>query len=624
MATAHFTTVSFSFCRTLLVFGLCAAAVLLPIFSLSVAAEEEKRGAFQLFTGKKEAAAPERITVDVKGVEEPLLGNVYNHLAIYRLRSHARLQQVSVHQLFRQAEEDIKKALAPFGYYTPKITSALNARPVEAGEPPRWEAFFTIEKGPPVLVDAVALQLFGEGRENRALNKQVKSFALKKGAVLDQKVYEQEKKKLIHTARSEGYLNVGFTRSEVRIDPAENRGSIWLYLDSGDRFSFGETTIVTTPPDAFKNSLLQGYLPWKTGDAYNFGKLFELQSILYSSEYFTTVDVRGKVDEAVDGLIPVEAVVTIPEKDNKYIVGLGYATDSGARAKLNWKNRMLNSNGDKIGAALEIAQLEKNIYLTYERPRKKNPRYDRYVATSSYQDKTWDDTDTRLLTLALGRDYSVPTFNFGGGLEFRDEVYEIGDTSGSSTLLVPSANAGFVLADDLVHTQHGLRVSAKARGAVEGVVSDANFFQWTLSGKALLTPFKNWRILGRVALGMTVVDSIDSLPPSLRFYAGGDTSIRGYSYKSIGPKDKSRTVVGGRYLSVQSVEIERLFGQYFGLAAFWDVGTATNDLSLDYQQGAGLGIRVHMPFGEIKLDLASAISEPDYPFQVHFSVGGSL
>ena len=122
-------------------------------------------------------------------------------------------------------------------------------------------------------------------------------------------------------------------------------------------------------------------------------------------------------------------------------------------------------------------------------------------------------------------------------------------------------------------------------------------------------------MIGRGSLGVTLVDSIDALPPSLRFYTGGDTTVRGYSYKSIGTEDSSGTVIGGRYLVVGSIELERVVAGNWSLASFWDVGTATDDLSLDFSQGVGAGVRFRLPFGQIRLDLASAITEDGNPLR---------
>ncbi len=631
-----------------------AALILLSLPSYS--AQQNNNGE------KETEKTPARIKVIVEGVKEPLLHNVYSSLAIYRLRSSSRLQHISVSQLYRQAEEDIRQALAPYGYYNPKISSELKALPpLQAKESdrslqiPRWQAKFTIKKGQPVRIAASAIKISGAGRENAAISAKASAFPLKKGDILNQERYEKEKKELLNTAIAEGYLDAAFAKSEIRIDPEENRARIHLQLTTGEQYHFGKTRIITNPPGFWSEAAAAGYLPYKEGEAYSIGKLFELQSILYRTGYFSAVIVQGKIDEEENGSIPVEVQLMPLKANNAYTVGLGYATDSGARLRLNWKSRMFTDSGDKMGASIEVAETERNIFLSYERPRRQDPRYDKYTFTSSWQDKSWEETDTRLLTISGGREYSGPLFTLAGGVELRNEIYEIGDEieleDDSATLLIPFGTAGIVKADDAVNPQNGIRLSVGAKGAAEGVIADTSFFQWTVSGKLIFTPsflIENvkdmaehlkggketaegakkkaaWRLVGRASFGMTMVDQIDSIPPSLRFYAGGDNSVRGYAYKSIGPRKNGRgAVIGGRYLSVQSVEIERFFGEYFGIALFWDVGTAADDLSLNYRQGAGIGLRGRLPFGEVKLDAASAISEDGYPVRIHFGVGGNL
>ena len=172
---------------------------------------------------------------------------------------------------------------------------------------------------------------------------------------------------------------------------------------------------------------------------------------------------------------------------------------------------------------LQLAELENICALRYEIPRS-DPRYNKLVYSLGYQDKKWDDTNTQLFTAAVVHEYSGPRYNLSGGLELRDEVYDVGNTSGDSTLLVPSLKAGMVLADNVLNTKNGLQASVGFLGAVKGLISDVTFLQTTVNGKVIISPFKDWRVIGRGSLGTTLVDSIDSLPPSLRFYTGGDST----------------------------------------------------------------------------------------------------
>ncbi len=551
----------------------------------------------------------------VTGIEPPILDNVLSRLTIFLQKDNERLQKNAVRRLHAKAGEDIRQALAPFGYYNPLIDSSLAK--LEAG----WRAEYSIDKGVPLLVEAVDLQLTSAGRENHKLLDALSIFPLAAGKVLNQVDYETEKKKLVNLAIAEGYLDALFSLKRLQINPGDNSGTIALTLNTGPRYRFGKTTCLD---NILRESHLERYLPYKEGDPYSSAKLFELQSILYKTDYFSKVVVSGKVDRIVGLDVPVEIELVSPDHLNKYSVGAGYGTDTGARGKVDWGNRFFNDRGHRISVSLQLAELEKTISLSYEVPREKNPRFDKVVHNLAYQDKTWEDTTTRLLTGAVSREYSGPRFKLGVGLEARAEVYDIGDTSGTSTLLLPSVNLGLVIADDILNTKHGLQASVGVKGAVEGAFSDATFLQATVNGKAIITPYETIRIIGRVSVGATLVDSIDSLPPSLRFYTGGDSTIRGYSYKSIGTTDSSGTVIGGRYLIVESIEVEKIFGKYWSLAAFWDGGTATDDLELDYYQGVGGGLRFRLPFGQIRLDVASAITEDGYPVRAHLTVGGDL
>ncbi len=561
------------------------------------------------------APAAERVDVTVSGVEDELRKNVLASLTIYLHRESERLQANTVKRLHRRAEEDIRSALAPFGYYNPEIKGILSK--TKEG----WQAEYVIEKGTPVRVEEVSITVTGAGLDDIALRAAVAAFPVRKEDVLNQKIYEEGKKKLVNAAFGRGYLDASLPRRALRINRENNTAGIHLVLDTGELYLFGKTT---SDQQIIRPDLLNRYLPYSEGEPYSPAKLFELQSILYRTDYFSKVAVRSLPEKAFGQAIPVEVDLSPPEHRNKYGFGVGYATDTGARGKVDWSNRLFNRHGHKANATFQIAERENIISFLYQMPVMKDPRYYKAVGAVSYQDKNWEDTDTQLFTSAVSIEYAGPVYQFGTGLELRDELYDVGDTSGDSTLLVPSLNIGFILADDILETKNGLQASLGFLGGVDGLVSDVSFLQATLNGKGVITPFEDWRLIGRGSLGATLVDSIDSLPPSLRFYTGGDTSIRGYRYKSIGTKDQSGAVIGGRYMVVGSIELERHIYKQWSVATFWDGGTATDDLSLSFFQGVGVGLRFRLPFGQIRLDVASAVTEDDTPVRLHFNVGGDL
>ncbi len=561
------------------------------------------------------APASVHLEVTVTGVSDPLYRNVLARLTILLQKDNERLQDSAVRRLHRQAEEDIRSALAPFGYYNPIIKGSLNKKDEV------WQAEYVIDQGPPVVLEKIDLELTGAGINNAPLIAALADFPLKNGDVLQQELYEQGKKKLANLAFKEGFLDASFSERSLRINSATNSASLRLMLDTGRQYLFGATNSVQK---ILKHDLLAHYLPYKAGDPYNPAKLFELQSILYQTNYFSKVAVRGQLDRVEDLAIPVEIDLTAPEYLNKYSFGVGYATDTGVRGKIDWDNRLFNSSGDKASASLQVGERENTLALRYRMPVDEDPRYYSLANSLAYQNKQWENTATQLFTASMAREYADPRFKLSTGIELRDEIYDVGDTSGESTLLLPSLNAGVVFADDILNTKNGLQAAVGFLGGAQGVVSDVTFLQATVNGKAIVSPFQDWRLIGRGSLGATLVDSIDSLPPSLRFYTGGDNTLRGYRYKSIGTRDASGVVIGGRYLVVGSIEAERVVYNQWSLATFWDGGTASDDLTLNFHQGVGVGVRFRLPFGQIRFDVASAITEDGTPLRVHLTVGGDL
>ena len=119
-----------------------------------------------------------------------------------------------------------------------------------------------------------------------------------------------------------------------------------------------------------------------------------------------------------------------------------------------------------------------------------------------------------------------------------------------------------------------------------------------------------------------MIDDTDELPESLGFLAGGDNSVRGYDFESIGLSENGEVSVAEN-LFVGSVEYEHPIKNGFAIAAFIDVGDAFND-SIKLNKGAGLGLRWRLPFGALRLDAASALDLDGDPIRLHFSFGTDL
>ena len=135
------------------------------------------------------------------------------------------------------------------------------------------------------------------------------------------------------------------------------------------------------------------------------------------------------------------------------------------------------------------------------------------------------------------------------------------------------------------------------------------------------------RLIVRGTLGAMEVGDFDRLPPELRFFAGGDRSIRGYAYQTIGPQDANGLVLGGEDLVVGSVEYEYYFKPNWGIAAFVDTGDAfTGFGNFKTRIGTGLGLRWRSPVGMVRADIGVPVNDPygKTGIELHLVIGPDL
>ena len=117
-----------------------------------------------------------------------------------------------------------------------------------------------------------------------------------------------------------------------------------------------------------------------------------------------------------------------------------------------------------------------------------------------------------------------------------------------------------------------------------------------------------------------------AIPPSLRYFAGGDRSIRGYAFREVGPRTPApdRYALGGKNVLVASAEYEHYFaGSPWGVAAFVDTGSAF-DNTIALKTGIGLGLRWKSPVGPVRVDVAHGLDTPDSSFQLYLNIGADL
>jgi len=554
------------------------------------------------------------LEVRIEGLDGELEDNVRSLLSIAEAASEEGTPDPRrIANLHDAARGEIARALQPFGHYRPEVDAELERR--DSG----WLARYRVDPGPPVPVASVELRVAGEGRDQPEIRQAVSDFPLAEGEPLSHPAYEEGKIAILEAASGAGYLDAHYTSHTVRVDLESYRATVRLHLETGPRYRFGE---VSFEQEVLKPSFLAGYVPFEPGDPFEIDALLRLQAELSDGPYFRRVEVESLQEEADGQRVPV-VVHLEPSKRRKFTFGAGYGTDTGARAQVGLELRRINRRGHRGELELEVSQLEQHLSASYLVPGA-YPRTDLLALRAAYSDE--DPETSRSRTAYLGAHYS---HSRGGwreavSLGYQRERYEVGVDSGTSDLLIPGASWSRVVADDRIDPRRGYRVRFELRGGAEALLSDASFLQAVAAGKVVHGLGERNRVLARLEVGYLATSDFRTLPPSVRFFAGGDQSVRGFDYRSIGRLDAEGNVIGGERLLTASLEYERRFLAHWGAAVFADAGSAGRTFGASPSVGVGAGARWHSPIGPIRADVAFAVSEEGNPVRLHLSVGPEL
>ncbi|MDY6991153.1 MAG: autotransporter assembly complex family protein [Pseudomonadota bacterium] len=585
-----------------------------------------------LLTGSMVLAATHQVDIQVTGVEDQLLENVRAYLSLQQQKNHPRLSEKRIERLHQKATEEIKRALEPFGYYQVEVQTTLQA--IDATH---WRAHYQIDLGPPLLIHELTVKLEGDGQNDPAFAELLNKFPLQQGQQLKHTDYEQAKRMLRNLAQERGYFEAQLTQHQLQIHQQKNQAFVILVLKTGARYRFGA---VQFHQDTFDEALLQRFLTFKPGDFYQSSALLAFKNNLVDSDYFETVEVEVQRDAAYDDKrLPIEVTLTA-RKPTQFSVGIGYGTDTGVRGSLGWHRRYLNRYGHRFSAKTELSEIRKTATTRYEIPIGQL-KEDYYAITAGYQDEQIRNIDSELYLVGFAKNHGRQFFDIPLreviGIEYRDEKFAIGNchhqaainNCGHAKLLTPYINWSYLKADNRIYTTRGQKIQLELRGALDNLGSNASFFQSRLSTVFIRKLHDTGRIIARGEVGYSFVSLLagdfHDLPPSIRFFAGGDRSVRGYDYKTLGPTNMEGDVIGGKNLLVGSLEYEQRILEQWSLAVFYDVGNAFNDFAQPLEHGAGFGVRWHSPVGLIRIDLAAALGEAGhYPLRLHITIGPDL
>jgi translocation and assembly module TamA len=425
-----------------------------------------------------------------------------------------------------------------------------------------------------------------------------------------------------------GYPLSEITRREVIADQATKTVSVTLHVKSGPVCYFGSTEIEGNKK--VKDIFFFRKIAWDEGDIYDPRKVEETQDAFEAAGLFNSISITHADEVEERNFLPIK--IEINEAKSRSIgFGLGFATERGAGGTAEWENRNMRGVGEKLSFKANLWQQEQEGTLSYLIPDFKIRGQDLLFLAEAEHNHTKGFTDSSIsLSSILERQLNANTrLSYGGMYKRLKDTRS--DNSREYNLLKAPFQIRWSNANNLLDPTEGQAINLKIIPSLQFVPPTFGYCINTFTTSLYYPLLKDSSCIfaGKLALGSIIGAKRHAIPPSERFYAGSESTLRGYHYFSVSPLDHDHNKpLGGRSLMVYSLELRMRTSETLGWVVFYDIGNvyATTFPQFDKKvlQSLGVGFRYHTPVGPIRLDLAIPLSPRrhiDANYQIYLSIG---
>ncbi|SDN10415.1 autotransporter assembly complex protein TamA [Vreelandella arcis] len=585
------------------------------------------------------------LNADLEGVDDEVAVNIRAYL------QNIQEDEYTESRLRGEIRQRTQEAMRVYGYYEPDISIDL---------PNENTARLTIDPGPQVIIETLDINVRGEAADDEPFQEARERFPLEVGDTLRHAPWDRLRGEFSGLAIERGYFDWGFSDRRMEVRPYLQSARLYMDFDSGPRYQFGETKITGSH---IQLDRLQRMRPFRVGEPYLAESLARYNQRLAETDWFSSVSVtprlktaqeltlspvgggdpwwvsatesqpeRPKISSAAlssvlsvrpsdDTLLPIDVSVE-PANRHQFEVGIGFATDVGPRLRFGWDQPWINRYGHSLNHDLYLSAPEQRFTGLYDVPLE-DPLRDSYRLQYGVRNVDDSDTDSLEGTVEIARRWEFDN-DWVQSLYFRTtyEDFIQGGEADQVWLFYPGIQWSrtrtrpqrFPLWGD--RQQFSVEYSDPAWG------SDAQFLRITGDTEWIRTYGDDNRFSARVSVGAIETNDFAKIPPSLRFFAGGDSSVRGYSYEGLSPRNEQGKLRGGQQKLTSSIEYQRrVTGDWWG-ATFVDAGDAFDNWGpSDLKKSAGIGVRWISPVGPIRFDIAHPFDDDDDNWRLHFSIG---
>lgn len=556
------------------------------------------------------ASAQQTVSLKVEGINNKALEE---NVRIYLSQISDEEADGSERYQYR-VKETVDKALRAKGYYNTRY----HFERMPKTSPDKDQLILQVQLDKPVQLDERDIKITGQAEQDKDFQKLIEKEVPPKGTVLNHATYDGFKSSLEKLAQSKGYLDAHWLYHRLEVYPKEHLADWRLGYASGDRYRYGQ---ITFKDSQIREEYLRNMLRIKEGDPYYINDLSKLSSDFTSSNWFSSVLVEPEVNEAEKQV--ALNVLLHPKKKNDMEIGLGFATDVGPRLQFNWKKPWINSRGHSFESNTYISGPEQNIELGYKIPLKANPLNYYYQVLGGIEREDQNDTKFTGVNVGIQRFWNHETgWAFSLGVKARYDSFRQGSDKYKTLLLYPTASMNRTRSDGARFPLWGDSQKITVNWGNKIWASDVNFYSIKASTSWIRTYFDNHRFYFRAEVGYLKSNEFERITPALRYFAGGDMSVRGFGYKKISPKDEDGYLIGASHLATATAEYQYQVYPTWWAAVFYDTGLAADSYKADnLHSGVGVGVRWASPIGAIKFDIATPVRSPNNDNGIKFYIG---
>ena len=519
-----------------------------------------------------------------------------------------------------------RQLLETEGYFAAQVRATLTPGATPGDEA---EVRVSVEPGAQAQVGAVVLRFQGEldrrveqqDAAARGLAERLQGeWPLQQGDAFSQPKWATAKAALLATMRAQGYLSAAWSGTSARVDEQTQAVSLFLIADSGPLYHFGALRVEgldRIKPEAVAN--LQGF---GEGAAYTDKQLFDFQDRLQKSGLFSSVAVSLEPDPAQAGAAPV--VVRLKEQSmQQSTFGVGYSANTGARVSLEQVSRKVFDWDWQAKTVIELGSHQSTFKSDFTSHPLPGLRHNLFSVAVEHLEAGGSTTQSQ--SLKAGRSRDEERIDRTYYVEWQ-RARVVGGDGQSTEASAVTGNLQWVRRqlDNVMAPTAGFATDIDVALGESFATDQSNGLFGRLLWRTLVyQPLPgSWFASGRLDLGRVQAKPGVGIPDTLLFRAGGDDSVRGYDYRSIGPT-RDGVAVGARSLVTGSVELAHPISAKrpaWLWAVFADAGDAVDDVSnLQMRTGYGVGLRWRSPVGALRVDLA--YGQHVHQTKLHLSLG---